>query len=404
MTGMRSIVAVTDEMDNAGKAVQDLWKQVNDKGPLGKNSCGFVYCDVEMDHEAFTSALKEKFPFEITGCTSIANFDTEHGSQIISAVLVVLTADDAKFSVAVTDALTRENLARELEAAYKKTASAMGGQGKLLFLVPPFNDATPLDDYVDILSEVSGNIPIFGGLPSSNVADGDILMYGNGRPYGDRAAIVLVGGNVRPLFSVQNVLSTFSEQKGTVTKARDNVIYSVENMPFVDYLKSVGMAVDDLIEQGDLAVYVSTPLKVYLNKNDYNDGIPVVRTVKTLNPEDGSGVLFGSISEKSTISIATMKRQDIQDSCKMAIKEILEKIEANRDDYAYTTLICVSCGGRYMVMADDKEIEGDIILANLPKNLTLSGFYAYGEICPTVVRDGKAVNRVHNESIVMCAL
>jgi hypothetical protein len=402
---MRSVVAVTNEMDDAEKAVRDLLKQVTDKGPLGKNSCGFVYCDVEMDHEAFTSLLREKFPFEIVGCTSIANFDTEHGSQIMSAVLVVLTDDNTTFSIAVTDELTKENLRRELEAAYRKTASALGEQGKLLFLVPPFNDSTPLDNYVDILSEVSGDIPIFGGLPSSNVADGDILIYANGRSYTNRAAIVLTGGNIRPLFSVQNVLSTFFEQKRTVTKAKDNVIYTVEGMSFVDYLRSLGMVVDDLIEQGDLAVYVSTPLKVYLNKNDYNDGIPVVRTIKTLNPEDGSGILFGSISEKSTISIATMKRQDIQDSCRMAVKEILEKIDASRvDDYTYTTLICVSCGGRYMVMADDKDIEGNIVLENLPKNLTFSGFYAYGEICPTGVRDGKAINRVHNESIVMCAL
>jgi hypothetical protein len=404
MAGMRSVVVVTDEMDDSEKAVEDLWEQVNAKGPLCKNSCGFVYCDAEVDHETFAAMLQKKFSFEIAGCTSIANFDTEHGSQIMSAVLVVLTADDAEFSVAMTDVLTKENLGHELEAAYKKTSAALDERGKLLFLVPPFNDAAPLDDYVDILSRVSGDIPIFGGLPSSNIADGDILIYAKGRSHTDRAAVVLVGGNIRPLFSVQNVLSTFSEQKRTVTKASDSTIYSVEDMTFVNYLKSVGMAVDDLIAEGDLAVYVSTPLKVYLNKDDYNDGIPVVRTIKTLNPEDGSGVLFGSISEKSTISIATMKRQDIQDSCRMGIQDILEKIHASQGDYTYTTLICVSCGGRYMVMADDKEVEGAIILENLPENVTLSGFYAYGEICPTAIRDGKAVNRVHNESIVMCAL
>jgi hypothetical protein len=274
----------------------------------------------------------------------------------------------------------------------------------LLFLVPPFSDIAPLDEYVDVLSEVSGDIPIFGGLPSSNVADGDILIYAKGRVHTDRAGIVLAGGNIRPLFSVQNVLSAFSEQKGIITKADKNVIYSVEGMTFVEYLKSVGLSVDDLITQGDLAVYVSTPLKVYLNKNDDNDGIPVVRTILKLNPSEGSGTLFGAISEKSTISIATMKRQDIQDSCKMAIDEILEKINASQGDYVYSTLLCVSCGGRYMVMADDKDVEGNIIVKNLPETLTLSGFYAYGEICPTILRAGKAVNRVHNESIVMCAL
>jgi hypothetical protein len=391
-------------MDDAENAVADLLRQIEEKGPLGKNSLGMVYCDVEVSHEDLIAALQEKFPFDVVGCTSIATFDTENGAQIISIVLVVLTGDDVEFSSAVTGVLTAENLRPELEAAYQKAASPLSDPSKLIFLIPPFMDAIPLDDYVDILSELSGDTPVFGGLPSSNVADGDILMYASGRPCNDRAAIVLVGGGIRPVFSVQNVLSAYTEQKYIVTKANRNIIYTVDDMPFTDYLRSVGMSVDELIAQGDLAVYVSTPLRVNLSKNNYNDGIPVVRTIKTLNPLDGSGVLFGAISEKSAVSIAALKRQDIQGSCNMAIKEIGEKIAAAGDGYTYTTLLCVSCGGRYMVMADDKDIEGRIIVENLPKGLTLSGFYAYGEICPTAFRDGKAVNRIHNESIVMCAL
>lgn len=402
---MRSIVAVTTEMDDADRAVRELLDQVRAGGALGKNSCGIVYCDVEMNHEDFLAKLQAALPFDVVGCTSIATFDTQNGARIMSAVLVVLTADDAQFAIALTEPLAPDNLRDELTKAWNSVSGAIDGPGRLLFLVPPFDDRVPLDEYVDTLSALSGDIPIFGGLPSSNVADGDILMYAKGRPFADRAAVVLVGGNVRPLFSVQNVLSAFSEQKRIVSKADKNVVHTVEDMTFTDYLKSVGLAVDDLIAQGDLAVYVSTPLKVYLNKNDYNDGIPVVRTIKTLDGETGSGILFGAISENSAVSIATMKRQDIQDSCRKAIQEIREKIDANKtDDYTYTTLLCVSCGGRYMVMADDKDVEGDIILEHLPAGLTLSGFYAYGEICPTVVRDGKALNRVHNESIVMCAL
>jgi hypothetical protein len=391
-------------MDDAEKAVCDLLRQIEEKGPLGKNSLGMVYCDVEVNHEDFIATLQKKLPFDVVGCTSIATFDTENGAQIISIVLVVMTADDVTFSTTVTDVLTPENLRSELEAAYKKASSNLGGASKLIFLVPPFVDSIPLDDYVEILSEVSGDVPVFGGLPSSNIADGDILMYASGRPCNDRAAVVLAGGNIRPVFSVQNLLSTYTEQKRVVTKADKNVIYTVDNMTFVDYLRSMSISVDELMAQGDLAVYVSTPLKVNLSKNNYNDGIPIVRVIKALNPSDGSGILFGAISEKSAVSIATMKRQDIQDSCKMAMKDIHDKIAAEGGDYTYTTLLCVSCGGRYMVMADDKDIEGNIIVENLPEGLTLSGFYAYGEICPTAIRDGKAVNRIHNESIVMCAL
>ncbi len=402
---MRSIVAVTTEIDDVDEAVRELLEQVRAGGPLGRNSCGIVYCDVEMDHGNFLAKLQENLLFDIVGCTSIATFDAKNGARSMSAVLAVLTADDAQFSVALTEPLAPENLHGELAKAWNSVSGAINGPGRLLFLIPPFDDRVPLDEYVDTLSALSGDIPVFGGLPSSNVADGDIMMYAKGRPFADRAALVLVGGNVRPLFSVQNVLSTFSEQKRIVSKADRNVVHTVEDMTFTDYLKSVGLAVDDLIAQGDLAVYVSTPLKVYLNKNDYNDGVPVVRTIKSLDGTSGSGVLFGAIPENSAVSIATMKRRDIQDSCRKAVQEIREKIEANRsDDYTYTTLLCISCGGRYMVMADDKDVEGNILLEYLPNGLTLSGFYAYGEICPTVVRDGKALNRVHNESIVMCAL
>ena len=401
---MRSIVAVTNEIDDAEKAVDELLQQMEEKGPLNKNSLGMVYCDVEVNHEEFIAALSEKLPFDVVGCTGLAMFDTENGARIMSIVLLVLTADDVYFSSALTGSLTAQNLRTEIEAAYQKASSGLGSLCKLIYMLPPLTDAFPPDDYVDILNELSGDVPVFGGLPSSSMADEDIFIYAGGRPHRDRAAIILLGGSVRPVFSVRNVLSTYSEQKFVVTKADKNVIYTVDDMPFTEYLKSVGLSVDELIAQDDLAVYVPTPLKVNLSKHDYDDGIPVVRSIKSLSPVDGSGVLFGAVSEKSTVSIATMKRQDIQDSCKMAIREIREKVAANSGDYTYTALLCVSCGGRYMIMADDKEIEGDIIVETLPKGLTLSGFYAYGEICPTAFRDGRALNRIHNGSIVMCAL
>jgi hypothetical protein len=392
-------------MDDAEAAVGELIEQINARGPLGKNSCGFVFCDAEMVHEDFMAELRGKLPFDIVGCTSIANFDTNNGATILSAALTVLTGDDVRFGTALTDAVNADNVRDELGKAYKTATDAAGGRGEILFLMPPFDGAVYLDEYVDILDGLSGGTPVFGGLPSSNVADGDILMFADGHVYKDRAALVLISGGVKPVFSVQNFLSEISQQKHIVTGADKNVIRTVEDETFVDYLRRLGMPVDDLIAQGDLAVYVSTPLKVYMSSKNERDKIPVARTIRTLNPEDGSGVLFGAISENSAVSIVTMKRQDIQDSCKMAIREIKEKIsKASENGYKYSAIICVSCGGRYMVMGDDKDVEGNMLRDNVPDGLTLSGFYAYGEICPTIVENGRALNRVHNESIVICAL
>ncbi|MDR2870088.1 MAG: FIST C-terminal domain-containing protein [Deferribacteraceae bacterium] len=400
---MRSIVAVTNEMDDAKKAAGELLKQINEKGSLSKNSLGLVYCDVAIEHDAFVAELQKELPFDIIGNTTIATFDTDNGAQIMSVVLTVLTADDVTFSTVVTNALNSENIRAELEVAYKAASAQLSEPEKLIFIVPPFvTDAVPLDEYVDTLSELSGDVPMFGGLPSSSMADGDIIIHARGHTYSDRAAIVLLSGNINPIFTVQNILSTYSDQKFVVTKSKNNIIYTVNDMTFVDYLRSAGMDIDELMAQGDLAVYVSTPIKVNLSKHDYNDGIPVVRIIKTINPEDNSGVLFGAVPEGSTISIGAMKRKDIQESCNIAVKAIQEKIAAK--DTEYNTLLCISCGGRYMVMADDKDLEGDVICASLPKELTFSGFYSFGEICPTEIVDGKAVNRVHNASIVMCVL
>ena len=208
---MRSIVAVTNEMDDVQVAVAELQAQIAAQGGVGKNSCGIVFCDVEMPHEDFMRTIKGKLPFETIGCTTIASFDTKNGASIFSAVLVVLTGDDVKFGISMTGALTPQNLKQELEIAYKAAEGALGERGKLLFLMPPYDNSVPLDEYVNILSEFSGNLPVFGGLPSSNVADGDIFMYADGRVFNNRAAILLIGGNVRPVFAVQNFLSELSE-------------------------------------------------------------------------------------------------------------------------------------------------------------------------------------------------
>ncbi|MDR1472559.1 MAG: FIST C-terminal domain-containing protein [Synergistaceae bacterium] len=403
---MRSIVAVTNEIDDVVSAVRELREQVEEQGPLGAGSVGFVFCDAEMPHDGFIREMKEKFPFDIVGSTGIATFDTKNGTQMMSAALLVLTGDDVSFGASLTGELSRDNLESELRSAYERASSSLGGvPEKMMFLIPPFAAAAPLDAYVSILNRCSGGLPIFGGLPSSSIPDMDIVMFADGGAFMDRAAIVLMGGDVRPLFSVQNILSTFSQAKHEVTDASENVVRGVDNMTFIDYLRKSGLSVDELIAQKDLAVYVSTPLIVNLNVDDADDGVPVVRTIQRLDPSDGSGVLFGSISKHSKVSLASMKRNDIQESAKALVDDIKRKIaEVSGDGYRYSTLFCVSCGGRYMVMADDKNLEGDILLGNLPEGLELAGFYAYGEVCPTVISGGKALNRVHNESIVICAL
>jgi hypothetical protein len=55
-------------------------------------------------------------------------------------------------------------------------------------------------------------------------------------------------------------------------------------------------------------------------------------------------------------------------------------------------------------MAPKNTLEADVLRRKLPRGLSMSGYYSFGEVCPTSVRQGKAMNAAHNESLVLLAL
>jgi hypothetical protein len=76
----------------------------------------------------------------------------------------------------------------------------------------------------------------------------------------------------------------------------------------------------------------------------------------------------------------------------------------NQAGYVYSTIFCISCCGRAMILGADSGAEGDIIAEFMPAGLNLAGAYCMGEICPARYRDGDASNRFHNCSITFCML
>jgi hypothetical protein len=179
----------------------------------------------------------------------------------------------------------------------------------------------------------------------------------------------------------------------------------VGDVSFVEYLRQFGLPVEKMATEPGSTSFVTNPLLLEMPESSQDDGVPYVRTLHTLDLQSGTGTAIGKIPEGAVISVAAMKRRDVEVSTHEALLHLLGQIEAGqREGYAYSTIFCVSCIGRYMVMGSEREGEGRAISEGLPKNLNLSGFYGYGELCPTSVREKRALNRAHNESIVLCAL
>jgi small ligand-binding sensory domain FIST len=119
--------------------------------------------------------------------------------------------------------------------------------------------------------------------------------------------------------------------------------------------------------------------------------------------EDGSGAFFGDVPTGTMANICLVNKEDIAAACRESMNALLEEMKT-AGDYQYSTIFCISCCGRAMILGGDSDAEGRIIAGLLPDAISLAGAYCLGEICPALHKDGEVSNRFHNCSITFCMI
>lgn len=396
---MKSAVAVTYELDDAAEAARQLAGTIKEKLTLAKNSVGIMYCDAETDGSAVTGELKKLLGIEIAGMTTLAPIDQE-GYRDSAIVLTVMTADDCTFSAAASVPLTRDNYEQGIIDSYRATLPGCAGYGDkpvLLFAFCPFPMPFSADQYPEMLSKETGGIPVIGGVASDDYDYNKARVFLSGREFKDSFVVLSVSGKLKPLFSLRHVTSRFAERIRRVTNARDNIVYSVGDETFVQYLQGFGLKTD--VSDVQMAF---NPYPMMLTQGN-DDEVPLMRHIVGLNFEEGSGVCVGDVPVGAQANICMLKKEDLYDSCRESMNALLEDA-AKQEGYEYSTLLCISCCGRSLLLGADSVREGQILTELLPENMTLFGTYCYGEICPTRYTDGKAINRLHNCSFALCMM
>ena len=138
-----------------------------------------------------------------------------------------------------------------------------------------------------------------------------------------------------------------------------------------------------------------------LTQGDTNDEVPLMRHIAGLNHEDGSGTFFGDVPVGTLANICLINKNDLTAACRESMDAILLK-SAENPEYEYSSLFCMSCCGRAMILGSDSDAEGLVLKERLPSGISLTGAYCLGEICPTRYTDGVVINRFHNCSITFC--
>jgi hypothetical protein len=385
---IKTLVACTSELDDAQLAVEEIAQQLNLSANQLKNSVGVISCHYEFVMSGVAKAIAESLPFQVTGAISNAQgIKGEAGALLLT--LMVLTSDEARFVTKLTPSLAK-NPREVIAKAYQEAAAAEKAKPALILAYAPFMVQNSGDDYVDVLSEMSGGVPCFGTLAVDDTQDfSKCYLLCGGQDYRDRMGLILIYGQLDPKF----VIATISEDKilgkaALITKSKGHVLMEVNDRPVIEYFEDLGLT-------GAAGTsYAMTSLPFML---DYGDGTPPVSKVFIgLTPEKYASCA-GAMPEGAILRLGVFDKEDVLFTTGEALGHILSNIDGASGLLAY------ACISRSMALGAESLAEMDLVRARIGGKLPFMIANSGGEICPTqVISRGKASNRFHNNAFVAC--
>lgn len=383
------LTAYTYELDDIELAVSELLEQLDLDRNLRKNAVGLVTCYAEFIETGVVSALSERLPFDIVGCTTLATGTAgEYGMMMLS--LAVLTGDDVSFSAVMSQPLPGgDALQGALRAAYGRAAASLSEAPKLIITFLPLIKNMGGEPIALGLDAISGGVPVFG-LISCNDSVGleGPQTICNGRASTDALSMVLVSGDIHPRFFLTIMPDTnIQSQKAIITSSKGNVMMEVNDIPITDYLKSLGLSAKDGMEGSSAIPFIV----------DYGDGTkPVARAIYSMTPE-GYAACGGAMPEGSTLAIGSISYDGVLETAGQAMDELLAAPDING-------ALIFPCQSRNLVLGADADAEMKIITNRIGGSIPYIMGYAGGELCPAYGEAGKPFNRFHNFTFITCVL
>ena len=401
---MQSAIAVTYELDDTAVAAEELVRQIKEKIDFKEESIGILYTETNMDFGELAELLYQQLGITVIGgSTANAATITNEGYHELAVILHVLTADDCIFSTAISEPLDIDPEWRVIET-YRKALKDLkekdaAAEPKMLYVIASMLPDFSSDSIVSALTKVSSGLPAFGFLAADDFKFSDQQVFLNETNGGNRVAVLLIAGNVQPIYEVRNLESSEKLSRRKITKSHDNIICEIDDKPAIEYLKEFSFISDDSTMLWNYQFFVD------LATDPHSDEVTVSRALLTLDSESGEILCFANIPENSYISLHYSNDKDVRNSCEKALDEVLEKVNENSENgYEYSTMLISSGSLRNLFLTSEKDAEGVLVNRKLPTSFVTSGVYGFGEIAPTSFNRGKAVNNYYNAAIAICAL
>jgi len=382
---IKTIIASTSEVDDAILAVEQIKSQLGPESGLLKNTIGIVTCYYEFVFSGVLKAVCDMLPFEVTGTISPTQ-SVPNQSDSFLLTLMVITSDDVEFVKILTPSLIAEPK-KVIAESYRAAAGTR--KPDLILTFAAFMIQNSGDEYVQTISEVSGEAPCFGTLAVDDTRDmANCFMLSDGEHYSDRMTMILFYGNIHPKFYFANISQNkIFKKSAVVTKSAGHVLMEVNGRPVIEYFEELGLG------KASETTYAMSTIPLLL---DYNDNTPKVSKIFIRLTPEKYAICAGAMPQGSTLYIGITDKDDVLLTTGEAVDRILE------DAQNASGLLVYSCISRIMALGSEQFKETELIREKVGKKLPFMMAYSGGEICPTLTFSDNTINRFHNNAFIAC--
>jgi hypothetical protein len=357
------------------------------------HAVGIIYCDSSIDCAELMAELSHALRFPVIGGTVMSFFNDGQ-----TALFTLLYGDDVYFSADVVDIPESEldNCQEITRTLYKRCLDALPSEPKLII---PFIPSDTRQQSADMCAlevfALAGDVPVFGAVHANDLLGGNSGVFGGGISTSSGIGLLMIAGNIRPIFAHKAEVTPMSEYAPLVTHAEGNKLYEVDGGSFCQYAQKLGL---DMSLTGE--DYVPHGL-LRFEEADIPPELAQLRAITGV-ASDLSHVTFSSLAPlQARVNVALMSKDNVARSTKACVADIKQKIALNElDGYKYSFINCISCVSRYFTYIGSENYEKGLVKSELP---TAASYYAFGEIGP-VQLENKLTNRLNNISIVICAI
>ena len=283
------------------------------------------------------------------------------------------------------------NNADESEAVGQKLAQALPKEGLVHTMI--FSDGLSVNGTALVKGLLSGlpkEVSVTGGLVGDGARFKETLLGLD--KMAEQKKLVCVGfygPSIKIGYGSLGGWDSFGVAR-TITKSKGNVLFELDDKPALSlYKEYLGDLAKDLPGSGLLF-----PLSLKV-KTDAGTEVEVVRTILAVDEVAQSITFAGDMPEGVVARFMKANFDRLVDGASGAASMSLESLGSGQAELA----ILISCVGRKLVLKERVEDEIEAVQEKIGTQAAITGFYSYGEICPTAPTERQC--QLHNQTMTI---